>query len=120
MGTNYYAIPKLSDQKKAELHKAIDDNDVQALRREAPEEIHIGKSSFGWVFLFNHHDWEHFEQSCESVHNWLKEQFIYNEYGEKLSFDEFWSLVEGKKDYKSDGHMFSVDGLWFSRYTEFS
>lgn len=66
MGTNYYAriIPKEED--KQTLKKAIDNNDYNtiiqlcnALYGELNEythkggEIHLGKSSYGWKFLWN-------------------------------------------------------------------
>ena len=88
MGTNYYAV-----RNKASLE----------------EPIHIGKSSFGWLFLFHEQnntwrdipvEWHNYEQ----VNKWLykntvesKKYVILDEYGKKISYKKFIDLVETKQ-----------------------
>ena len=88
MGTNYYAV-----RNKASLE----------------EPIHIGKSSFGWLFLFHEQnntwrdipvEWHNYEQ----VNKWLykntvesKKYVILDEYDKKISYKKFIDLVETKQ-----------------------
>lgn len=80
MGTNYYV-----------LNKRI--NNMEDL----DSGLHIGKNSCGWVF--------HFEarykpklKTVQDYKSYLKEGYIYNEYGTELTYDEFWEVVESSKE----------------------
>lgn len=121
MGTNYYAIPKLEDIQKQAIIKAIEDNDFLKVKRLNPKEIHIGKSSMGWEFLFNHNDWKYFHD-LESLNLFLSSCKIYDEYDEEIPLDEFWSMVNIKMGKtKSLGQSGFVNfGLNFASTTEFS
>lgn len=84
MGTNYYAVEKSY--------------------RYGRKQVHLGKSSCGWLFLFH---------SCEEFHTfpqmkqWLTENVdsgkyvIFNEYDEEVSKNELLYLIESKQ---SDPH----------------
>ncbi len=88
MGTNYYAVRN---------------------RPTTDSPIHIGKSSIGWLFLFQEQNdpwndppvaWCNYEQ----VKDWLKkytvdcnDYVILNEYDEVVPFDEFFDLVDYKQ-----------------------
>lgn len=82
MGTNYYAhVNVCSKCKKPE------------------DEIHIGKSSWGWVFNFA----VDYEFGIACFKDW--EKFLYkkgiiikNEYGDKIGVLEFFDLVESKQN----------------------
>lgn len=88
MGTNYYAVRN---------------------RPTTQEPIHIGKSSWGWKFLFQAHNdtWEEppvVWNTYEQVTDWLKkytvdtqEFVIIDEYDRIVSFDDFVNIVEGKQ-----------------------
>lgn len=113
MGTNYYAVKN---------RPTIDDP------------IHIGKASYGWLFLFQRHNdtwadppviWNTYNQ----VKSWLKEHtvdsneyVIMDEYDEIIPFDEFCEAVDWRqKDEKcrSNPDNFSyrtanVDGYRFT------
>jgi hypothetical protein len=61
------------------------------------EEVHIGKSSYGWTFSF------HATEECKSYKDWLKFLSkegvdIFDEYDRKVSLDDFKKLVGSKKD----------------------
>ena len=88
MGTNYYAV----------RNKPTTD-----------EPVHIGKSSYGWLFLFQSQNkpWNNppvVWNSYDQVKAWLKqytvdskEYVILDEYDEVVSFDEFFELVDDKQ-----------------------
>ena len=88
MGTNYYVVPN---------------------RPSVEEPIHIGKSSMGWMFLFQDISELYREvpvvwHCYEDVENWLykhtveSEQYvIIDEYDEIISFDDFIELVARKQ-----------------------
>lgn len=90
MGTNYYAVKR---------------------KPTISEPIHIGKSSVGWLFLFQYQNermwdeipcvWNNYDQ----VKEWLKKYtvgenapyVIINEYDEIISYDDFIDLVDTKQ-----------------------
>lgn len=83
MGTNYYAI-----KKKPSLYSSI---------------IHIGKSSFGWKFLFRGYLDEGEEcLNIKSLNDWKKyldndELIILNEYDQEISYNDFFDMIEKKQ-----------------------
>lgn len=112
MGTNYYVVKN---------------------RPTICDPIHIGKSSYGWLFSFQTHNdkwndppivWNSYPQ----VYDWLKKNVdetwkyvIMNEYDEIVPFDEFIDMVQKKQNdpfCKSNPNNFSysrnVDGYRFS------
>jgi hypothetical protein len=97
MGTNYYAIPKVTDITKIEMKLCIDKEDFTTLRDLIPKEIHIGKSSGGWKFLFNHNGWKYYKD-LESLKEFLSLNKIFDEYDREIAFEEFWEMVESKQD----------------------
>ena len=93
MGTNYYVVPN---------------------RPSIAEPVHIGKSSAGWMFLFQDADEQWREpaiiwHSYDEVKDWLykytvnlKSYVIMNEYDEIITFDDFVALVECKQEQCKD------------------
>lgn len=105
MGTNYYAVRN---------------------RPTTDEPIHIGKSSFGWRFLFQAQNDNYREppvvwKNYEEVKDWLykhtvvdKDFVIMNEYDEVVSFNEFFELVEAKQEERiHDEHASVIEGYRF-------
>lgn len=84
MGTNYYVT-----KNKCECCKRYD------------EEYHIGKSSHGWAFTFQGYPWIKLD-SWKQWREFLKDQEITDEYGEKISYEDFCAMVE---TYKSPGYV---------------
>lgn len=85
IGTNYYAV-----KKKPSLYN---------------REIHLGKSSAGWLFLF--HDNEEFH-TYPQFKRWLKdnvdtgEYVLFNEYNEEVTKEYLLDLIDKKqKDERS-------------------
>ena len=79
MGTNYYVA-----KNKCDCCNRYD------------EEYHIGKSSGGWAFTFQGYkydglvSWKHYKE-------FLKDQIIMNEYGERIDYDWFVHFIETVK-----------------------
>lgn len=97
MGTNYYT---LTDPCK------------HCSRGE--EEIHLGKSSGGWKFLFRLN--QDYYKNVKELKKFLKGKLIKDEYGEVVSHKEFWELVEFKQKHHkdhNDGHCIMIDGYRF-------
>lgn len=66
-------------------------------------QVHIGKSSAGWKFLFAAEaidDKLDDEISVEDFRQLLKYQTIRDEYGEEISYEDFWKMVEDKQKEK--------------------
>lgn len=119
MGTNYYAIPKANEEIKVKIIKAICDDDWQTAHSLMPVKIHIGKSSGGWQFLFNHNNWEYY--TSKTLPEFLANCRLMNEYNEPVNINDFWHLVDRKGNDKPEleyGQL--IDGLVYSNYTEFS
>ena len=67
------------------------------------EEIHIGKSSAGWQFMF------HATEEIKSYKDWLKflsrkGTKIYDEYNKEVSLEEFKKLIAEKQKPIYDNH----------------
>lgn len=92
---------------------------LDALLKET--EIHIGKSSFGCKFIFNANGMKF--NSINEFKDFLKDFKITSEYGENYSFEEFWEMVDDKKDvrgfYNDYTNFNSLEGYIFSKSTNF-
>lgn len=78
MGTNYYI--------------RLDNNNRDS-------DVHIGKSSGGWQFIFQTNP-TYYHADKNSVNRFLKlhKDSLFDEYGANISIDDFWKLVEEKRD----------------------
>lgn len=106
MGTNYYRIKEIPKEKRKKLHNLLDDvlnNRCQSIELEnAVKDIeeehytHICKSSCGWQVCFDHNWGKYYQPNRKSLEAFLSEEgtYIENEYGDKLSYEDFWDMVE--------------------------
>lgn len=103
MGTNYYIVRKVDDESISRLNESLQEGKIYQ-SEEILDEIksdmivHIGKSSYGWEFLFNYNDFKYYQPTRESLSEFIeknKDNF-YNEYNEKVDINEFWKLVDSK------------------------
>lgn len=115
MGTNYYTITKTCPT-----------------CGNKPDGIHLGKSSVGWQFSFQYNGGQYYK-SVSEMKEWLKNKQIETEYGEIVSQEVFWKMVESKQNRKNQNHAeyakreypnsshkeLIIDGYSFSDY-EFS
>ena len=100
MGTNFYLRRKLSKQEKDIAKELIDNDKYDEVRDILPNDVHIGKRSYGWRFLWNANDFKYFEPNIDSLMNFLKSGDIYNEYGDYFTFDQFIKEEVGERIYK--------------------
>lgn len=114
MGTNVYAVKRMTDEDKKTFKSFIDSEDLYRMKEYLENnfhEIHIGKRSGGWKFLFNHNNYSYYDPRDESnVEKFISNPLykLYNEYGEKITPEEFW------KEYVDD----CSNGLTLKEYYE--
>lgn len=99
MGTNFYYRIPLKKREKDILHKLVDELpniDTYEIREKLDEidnehDIHLGKRSFGWQFLWNFHNRKFYDTSLKSIRSFLENGggTIFNEYGEQFSVEDF-------------------------------
>lgn len=96
MGTNYYAHNKKTT---CECCGRADDMDI----------LHIGKSSIGWTFSFQGFDEKYHQPKIKSLKDWKiflsdPDIFIQNEYGDKISNNDFFEVVNSKQNDDNQNH----------------
>ena len=79
MGTNYYVAKNLCES-----------------CNRYDEEYHIGKSSAGWAFSFQSYRAERLV-SWRAWKEFLKNQIIMDEYGDRINYESFVVMIEGHK-----------------------
>ena len=104
MGTNYYCrriklINELESEKETALNEAKDSelltkivNEYYDSKINDVEDVHIGKASGGWNFLFQLNAKKYYHNKASMI-EFIKECQIVSEYGQTLTFDEFWNNV---------------------------
>ena len=153
MGTNFYCR-KIDKKRRKEFSDSlnelsqyitynIDDpkldlveevKDFLESNSELEEEIHLGKRSYGWQFLWDYHDGKYFNSNLDSIKEFLSQDdiIIYDEYGnfyevEQLFNDELANCLykdamhdDGMDGEYSEYYFKSEDGLRFSKFKDFS
>ena len=98
------------------------------------KEIHLGKRSYGWQFLWDYHNGKYFNSNLDSIKEFLSQDgiIIYDEYEnfyevEQLFNDELSNCLykdamhDDGMDGEYSGYYFkSEDGLRFSKFEDFS
>ena len=101
MGTNVYAIRKKWRYSDFEdkISELCENHDLDGLisyidkikQKMEYEEVHIGKRSGGWKFLFNHNNWKYYGADKDSIMEFLKScDSLEDEYGDELTPEQFW------------------------------
>lgn len=130
MGTNYYAVKSVDKEElKSKICSYIDNEksflniaeELGDLINNNIKIVHIGKSSYGWKFIFNHNNEKYYKRNRDSIDQFIRENKLFDEYGKELDADEFWKLVDSKQNDKISGYLeFESDDLRFSEGIEFS
>ena len=127
MGTNFYGRKIPQTKSLNEIAVKILNSEISGAKELLDNllketEIHIGKLSGGWKFLFDSN--EKTFNSINEYKEYLKDYEIMSEYGESYSFEEFWEKVNdnqneriAKLDYSK--HYFVIDNYEFSKSTNF-
>lgn len=107
MGTNYYVRKAIRPSAIKKLKDLVNERDIyDGVLQEALDEykeIHIGKSSAGWQFCFDHNNGKYYKKTYESINSFLRNVIkegghLVTEYGEDVSVDDFWNMVRAKKE----------------------
>lgn len=129
MGTNFYAKRKVSDDTLQAIKRTVDimlqpaTNQVRLLDIEVLKElcdrtlensdIHLGKRSAGWQFLWDHNDGKFYHLSLKGIHRFVKEEcgnVVYDEYGDVYSWEDFikeeigYCLYQGEKYWNGEAY----------------
>ena len=117
MGTNYFVKKRLTEAQKADMQSVFNeflDGNFWAGRKlkdaiaEIETEIHIGKSSMGWQFLWDHNNCKYYQPTMASITKFVTEQcdgIVIDEYGSKFTWEEFLTKKLGhSKIYGSPDH----------------
>ena len=125
MGTNFYARIIPSKERKEKLKKLIDENYFDDIQSEIADmygssdewdenhgEIHLGKRSAGWKFLFNPNYERYYPLTKEGLMNFLKRDdvIIYTEY---FSFRK--DNPYSKYEYTDDPDSSKSEYLWTAK-----
>lgn len=125
MGTNYYRVKKISshtrDLLQDKLSESISDSlinvdeYIELLKDvQSTHYVHICKSSAGWQICFDHNWGRFYQPNRKSLEDFLTEKYTYivDEYGTKITPDEFWKIV--------DNHNKNVNNNWTNKtYREY-
>lgn len=129
MGTNFYAKRKVSDDTLQAIKRTVDimlqpaTDQVRLLNMEVLKElcdrtledsnIHLGKRSAGWQFLWDHNDGKFYDLSLKGIHQFVKEEcgnVVYDEYGDVYSWEDFikeeigYCLYQGEKYWNGEAY----------------
>ena len=90
---------------KGTLSKLIDRGDldgaIEVLEEcKASHDIHLGKNSAGWKFLFNANKLKYYPLTRQGITDFIRKSKskIVDEYGREVGIDEFWKIVDSSKD----------------------
>ena len=125
MGTNFYAIlpvKKKTTNKLRELADKLEDtsqkvnveNELYEIGEELKDhEVHLGKRSCGWAFLWDANNLKYYEPTLASIKKFIDDNHakIQDEYGEKFTWDEFINDEIGNSLHPSTEPITTTDGL---------
>ena len=98
MGTNYYFYVKETISQKEAYTKLLENDEIDLLNEYIQNGFHVGKSSFGWRFVFHKQDrYENLEELKEFYNKHSDVFELYDEYGRPMDFEKFLAFVEGKQ-----------------------
>lgn len=126
MGTNFYAKIKMQPRNREkvqnylnEMQRALNENDVVRFSNTMDDlvfdwgeiksdvEIHLGKRSAGWAFLWDLNNMKYYKPELTSIVSFLKDSgaIIENEYEETFTIEEFLNEEVGEAMHPSDTPM---------------
>lgn len=129
MGTNFYGRISVKSSKARRRSISMFQNVRSSEITPKSVEIHIGKRSGGWKFLFNANEGKLYDLSKRGINNFIRKYCdgkIYDEYGRRFTIKEFWdneiNIKEGYdlesyyRENKSDKFYYSRNPPWSEKY----
>ena len=124
MGTNFYAIipvkkrttnklRKLADKLEDTSQKVNVENELYEIGEELKDhEVHLGKRSCGWAFLWDANDLKYYEPTLASIKKFIDDNNgkIVDEYGSKFTWEQFINDEIGNSLHPSEA-ITTTDGL---------
>lgn len=124
MGTNFYAIipvkkrttnklRKLADKLEDTSQKVNVENELYEIGEELKDhEVHLGKRSCGWAFLWDANDLKYYEPTLASIKKFIDDNNgkIVDEYGSKFTWEQFINDEIGNSLHPSEA-ITTIDGL---------
>lgn len=126
MGKNYYGKQIPTTEQLNSIAQQVLQGELGVVKTmlESFEEVHLGKSSAGWRFLFNGNSQEW--KTIQEYKDWTAQYQIYDEYGVSYSHEAFWKMVESKQietlattKSQNPSWYIIIDGYEFSTSTSF-
>ena len=125
MGTNFYAVlpvkkrttnklRKLADKLEDTSQKVNVENELYEIGEELKDyEVHLGKRSCGWAFLWDANELKYYEPSLASIKKFIDDNNakIQDEYGVEFTWDEFINDEIKHCLHPSETPITTVDGL---------
>ena len=124
MGTNFYAVlpvKKRTTNKLRELADKLDAGQNVDIEGEMYDinqdlkchEVHLGKRSCGWTFLWDANDLKYYEPTLASIKKFIDDNHakIIDEYGEEFTWDQFINDEIKHCLYQSIIPIITVEGL---------
>lgn len=93
MGTNYY----------------VRENECKTCGRH--DEIHLGKSSMGWQFIFQYNGGKYYK-TIKEMRRWLVGKQIFDENDDEILNKDFWILVKVKQTKSNRKHIDAVNDAY--------
>ena len=112
MGTNFYVRIKASEQQKQALRETFEDFidrrsncEFLELLEDFNKEIHLGKRSCGWQFLWNHNNGKYYDLTLDSIKEFVEANngLVWDEYGDSYDWNTFINDEIGYCLYKIEG-----------------
>lgn len=106
MGTNFYVKIKLTEAQKKSINEYLSKDDYKSARDilDNTNDIHIGKHSYGWKFLWNVNNFKYFGKSKKEMFDWLKDKDIIDEYDKHYTFDQFIKRIRITEGYDLESY----------------
>lgn len=101
MGTNYYTNTKGCEH-----------------CGHIPQPIHLGKSSHGWTFSFQYNGGKYYK-NVKEMKAWLANKTIEDEYGNMVSYMDFWKMIDDKQNEKMSHALYMQGHAEYNRSTDF-
>jgi len=119
MGMNYYLIQKNESEILDAVYKVLKELNAYNYSIK-PMRVHLGKSSSGWQFIFDHNDFKYFSRNIHSFMTFVSQYQIIDQYEKKYTFEEFFKIVDNKRSCPIDVECYLDFGLCFNEKTDFS